>query len=111
MTLLEHCLSLVRYIAAQQHLLFLHLVMLFLSLLCFSSLVNASPAFGPLSRISNPLSFISDQFPLHALSEFTKGKVQEDAFFYDRQSEEGTIWEIIKNNPRLNSSLVTLIRN
>lgn len=77
--------------------------MLFLTLLSFSSLVNASPAFGPLGRILNPLSFIPipDQFPLHALSESTNGKVQEEAFFYDRQSDEGTIWEIIKNNPRL----------
>jgi len=82
--------------------------MLFLALLCFCSLVHASPAFGPLSWILNPLPFISDQFPLHTFSELTQGKVQEEAFFYDRQSEEGTIWEIIKNNPRLDSSLSAL---
>ena len=85
--------------------------MLFLTLLCFSSLVTASPAYGPLSRILNPLSFIPDQFPLHALSEFTKGKAQEEVFFNDRQSEEGTIWEIIKNNLRLDSSSLTLAQN
>lgn len=49
----------------------------------------------------NPLSFIYDQLPLHALSEISKDSgASESIFIKDKFADEGTIWEIISNNPR-----------
>ncbi|KAJ3556430.1 hypothetical protein NP233_g11982 [Leucocoprinus birnbaumii] len=74
--------------------------MLFSVLLCFSSLVTASPTFGSWSRTMNPLSFISDQLPLNAITEHMKGTARDDIVFEEQHSKEGTMWEIIKENPR-----------
>ncbi|KAF5358121.1 hypothetical protein D9756_001768 [Leucocoprinus leucothites] len=74
--------------------------MLFSVLLCFNGLVTASPTFGPWSRNLNPLSFFSEQLPLHIVSEFAKGTARDEVIFKEKHAEEHTIWEIIKDNSR-----------
>jgi hypothetical protein len=75
--------------------------MLFSALLCFSSLVAASPTFGSWGRF-NPFSFNSfdtGQLPLGALSDILKD-TPHDGVFDVKNAKEGTMWEIIDNNPK-----------
>ncbi|KXN90455.1 Stabilin-2 [Leucoagaricus sp. SymC.cos] len=72
--------------------------MLFYPLLCFTSLVAASPSFGSWGRL---FTSASNQLPLRTLPELLADGISKDSFFEDKKhADEGTIWEIISNNPR-----------